>query len=91
MNKILLTGTLLLAFTGVVSAQGQKPKAPATTITCAVMPDMKVDIAKATKNNLFADLKGRRYYFCCSGCPSEFKSNPAKYAKSPSLPTPAKK
>lgn len=29
--------------------------------------------------NIFVDYKGYRIYFCCSGCDSEFKSNPEKY------------
>lgn len=59
-----------------------------TKIACAVMPTNQVDVAKATKKHMYSDYKGRRYFFCCSGCPAEFKANPAKYAKAASLPTP---
>ncbi len=74
-------------------AQGKaKPKAGTPKeIVCAVMNEDKVVIADATKNKLFADYKGRRYFFCCAGCPEKFKKDPAKYAKSPSIPTPKKK
>ncbi|HWD40565.1 MAG TPA: YHS domain-containing protein [Fimbriimonas sp.] len=58
------------------------------TIACAVMPNNKVDIAKATKNHMYADYKGHRYFFCCGGCPAAFKANPAKYAKAASIKTP---
>jgi YHS domain-containing protein len=72
-------------------AQGKAPK----EISCAVMPDHKVNIANATKTKMFADYKGRRYFFCCGGCPGAFKANPAKYAKKelsiPTPPTPKKK
>jgi YHS domain-containing protein len=29
----------------------------------------------------FQDYEGKRYYFCCGGCPESFKKDPAKYAK----------
>lgn len=76
---------ILLAATLAVGAFAQAKK---TTSVCAVMPKMKVDIAKATKEKLFADYKGRRYFFCCAGCPGMFKKNPGKYAKADSIPTP---
>lgn len=55
------------------------------------MNNNKVNIAKATAAHKYADYKGRRYFFCCEGCPQAFKANPAKYAKSPSIPTPKAK
>jgi YHS domain-containing protein len=67
---------------------------PTKTISCAVMSGNKVDIAKATKSHSYADYKGNRYFFCCGGCPAEFKANPAKYAKTAphiKTPTPAPK
>ncbi|MCC7433284.1 MAG: YHS domain-containing protein [Methanoregulaceae archaeon] len=54
------------------------------------MSDHKVNIAKATKEKMFADYKGRRYFFCCAGCKPAFSKDPAKYAKAPSIPTPKK-
>lgn len=81
---------IVLATIGMTAAgvfAGQTPK----SIKCAVMPDHSVNIAKATKTKMFADYKGRRYFFCCAGCPGMFKKNPAKYAKAPSIPTPKKK
>lgn len=69
-------------------AQGKEPK----EIKCAVMPDHKVNIAAATKSKMYADYNGRRYFFCCGGCPGAFKANPAKYAKKEnSIPTPKTK
>ena len=87
--KKILSLTILAAITvGVVSAQGTK-KAPAPAMTCAVMSKNKVDIAKATAAHMYADYKGRRYFFCCGGCPAEFKKDPAKFAKTAtSIPTP---
>lgn len=67
-----------------------KPKAP-TELPCPVMPSHKVKIADATKNKMYQDYKGRRYFLCCAGCTGPFKANPAKYAKKEmSIPTPKK-
>lgn len=93
MNKFAIIALVSAAIvTGAVAQGKPKAKAPATptTIACAVMPDDKVDVAKATKNHMYADYKGRRYFFCCAGCPDSFKKNPAKYSKSASIPTPKK-
>lgn len=67
----------------------QKPKAP-TTVHCPIMKKNAVNIAKATKDGMYADYKGRRYFFCCGGCPSQFKANPEKYKNAESTPTPKK-
>lgn len=83
MKKIVLI-VASLAVTAMALAESK-------TIPCAVMPSHKVDIEKATKDGLFADFKGRRYFFCCGGCPPQFKKDPAKYAKAQSIPTPKKK
>jgi YHS domain-containing protein len=84
MKKFSILALSVLALAGAAVAS---PKPP-TSISCAVMASNKVDIAKATKNHMYADYKGRRYFFCCGGCPSEFKKDPAKFAKSASIPTP---
>ena len=84
--SLTVSALMLAAFAG-----AQSPKtAPTTpkTIACAVMPSNKVDVAKATKNKMYADYKGKRYFFCCGGCPAAFKKDPAKYAKGASIPTP---
>ena len=66
------------------------------SLHCAVMPRHAVNVKDATRGKLFADYKGRRYYFCCAGCPASFKANPAKFAKTaqsnpvPAAPKPAK-
>ena len=48
------------------------------------------DVKEAMKTKMYADHKGRRYFFCCAGCPEAFKKNPAKYAKADSIPLPKK-
>ena len=71
--------TLLVLTALVVSAASF---AGPSKISCAVMTGNKVDIAAATKAHHFADYKGNRYFFCCGSCPTMFKKDPAKYAKS---------
>lgn len=94
MKKTALLALASLALAGLASAQTKPapakpaPKAP-TSIVCAVTKE-KLDVAKATKDHMYADYKGRRYFFCCAGCPEQFKKDPAKYAKSPSIATPKK-
>ena len=60
----------LLAFgwsvPGIVHAAAQS--------TCPVM-NGKID------KKIFADYKGKRIYFCCTGCLEEFKKDPEKYLK----------
>ena len=85
MKKVLIS---LATAAVMVSEFAQKaPK----EIACAVMGSHKVNIEKATKAKMFADYKGKRYFFCCEGCPAEFKKNPAKFKNAPSIPTPKKK
>jgi len=31
------------------------------------------------KKDIYLDYKGKRIYFCCSGCAEEFKKDPEKY------------
>ena len=57
------------------AAADVKPAPQATTQTkCPVLGG---DINK----EVYADYKGKRIYFCCSGCDTEFKKDPEKYMK----------
>jgi YHS domain-containing protein len=49
-------------------------KTPVPQTTCPVMG------GKINKS-LYADYEGKRVYFCCAGCPEQFKKDPAKYVK----------
>lgn len=44
-------------------------------------PVMKAAIDSPDKAVGYQDYEGKRYYFCCGGCPESFKQEPAKYAK----------
>ena len=81
--KYVLPILAVVAFCAVSQADGKDKQ-----IKCAVQ-GFKISIKDATKDKMFADYKGRRYFFCCNGCPQEFKAHPAKYAKTAeSIPTP---
>ncbi len=75
---------VLLALTLSVTAIADNKK---TEIKCAVQ-GAKISIAQATKDHMYTDYKGRRYFFCCSGCPETFKQNPEQYKNAESIPTP---
>ena len=87
MNKLALILAVSAMALGAFAQGDKTPK----EVACAVMTSHKVNIATATKNKMFSDYKGRRYFFCCGGCPAAFKADPAKFAKKEnSIPTPKK-
>ena len=47
-------------------------------ILCPVTGDVIADRSKAVGHQ---DFEGKRYYFCCAGCPETFAKNPGKYAE----------
>jgi len=88
---LIALSTLLIG--GAFAGQKTPAKTPAktpTTIKCPVEGG-QVNIATATKNHMYADYKGNRYFFCCGGCPETFKKSPEKFAKAPHIPTPKAK
>jgi YHS domain-containing protein len=93
MKKTLILAAMAIVAAAPTFAKEAKPAAKAAPkdLHCAVMATNKVDIAKATKTKMYADHKGRRYFFCCAGCPEAFAKEPAKFAKADSIPTPKKK
>lgn len=60
------------------AGKGGAAAAPAATgIAQKVCPVMGGPIDP----NIFVDYNGRRVYFCCDMCPSQFKKDPDKYLK----------
>jgi len=58
--------------------------AMALTIEAAqgASPQSKCPVQGGNINkDLFVDYNGKRIYFCCDGCPQEFRKDPAKYMK----------
>ncbi|MBU4198399.1 MAG: hypothetical protein KKG09_09260 [Verrucomicrobia bacterium] len=79
-KTIVIAGlTVILLGNGYILAQddqahsdaGQAVAKKAQT-TCPIM-------GGAVNTNIYADADGKRVYFCCKGCPAEFKKDPAKY------------
>jgi YHS domain-containing protein len=87
MKKTLTVIVASLAAASVFAGPAKPAKAP-TELKCAVMGEHMVNIKKATASKMYADYKGNRYFFCCGGCVTSFKANPAKFAKAPHIPTP---
>lgn len=58
------------------------------SLACAVLTDHKVDVKEALAKKMFADHEGKRYVFCCAGCPAAFKADPAKFAKNAAINLP---
>ena len=72
MNKIrvLILALALTAFVvGSLWAADPKPQ--------TVCPVLAGNIDK----NVYVDYQGKRIYFCCKGCDTEFKKDPEKYLK----------
>lgn len=53
-------------------SDASQPTTKKTQTTCPVM-------GGAINTNIYVDADGKRVYFCCKGCPAEFKKDPAKY------------
>ena len=68
--KLWLLALILLAFTaGSLGAADAKPQT-----VCPVL-------GGKINQQIYADYKGKRIYFCCQGCDKEFKKDPDKYLK----------
>ncbi len=69
----MLAGVLLAVVTAGAEAAGTNSAAKAQTV-CPVM-------GGSINRSVYADYAGKRVYFCCGGCPAEFKKDPAKYVR----------
>lgn len=60
----------------ILKDKGEKPAhlALVPQKTCPVM-------GGAIDKSIYVDYKGQRVYFCCNGCPAQFKKDPEKYLK----------
>jgi YHS domain-containing protein len=85
LSVMLIAGCFLAVYAGSASASsansadtikkaGIAAKALIPQKTCPVM-------GGAIDKSIYADYKGKRVYFCCSGCPAMFKKEPEKYLK----------
>jgi YHS domain-containing protein len=91
-NVLLLAGAAVMLAPAAFAGPGKKApaKTPVTPakLECPVMAGHPVDVKDATAKKMYADYKGNRYFFCCAGCPPQFKADPAKFAKGQHIATP---
>ncbi len=71
MRHLFRSLAVLATMTTVLLAGAALALAAAQT-TCPVM-------GGPVNKQIYADYKGERVYFCCNGCPSQFRQNPEKY------------
>lgn len=74
-----LSALLTMLSLGIAGA-GELPSAAPQAGTQAVKKQTRCPVEGGViKTNLFADVDGKRVYFCCKGCPEKFAANPAPY------------
>jgi YHS domain-containing protein len=79
----IVTVAVLAVAGGVVSGFAGEEATPVAAATTNVVkhqtmcPVMGGEINK----KVFVDYQGKRVYFCCKGCPPDFKKDPEKYIK----------
>jgi YHS domain-containing protein len=72
--KSLLPVIVLAGCAAAAVLLGPLPAQAAPQTTCPVLGG-NID------KNVFVDYQGKRIYFCCKGCDTEFNKNPEKYLK----------
>ena len=74
MKTSLLVVSLVSALLAGVGARAAGPAAPPPRkqTACPVM-------GGPVNPKVYVDYHGQRVYFCCGGCPAEFRKDPAKY------------
>ena len=70
---------LLLLTAGVVWAVDAQPDGKAEQAKVGKKQTLCPVMGSPINTNLFVDVEGKRVYFCCGGCPAEYKKDPAKY------------
>ena len=84
---LMIAGVLFVALVGLVvfsgcakktpTAQEQTPQ-PQAQVTAAEQTTCPV-MGGAINKAIFVEYQGKKVYFCCAGCPEQFKADPAKY------------
>lgn len=79
--KAITVGAACLVICGLSSAQAQT-KVTTEKVVSESKPQTVCPLTGAPidKSN-YVDYNGYRVYFCCGGCPSDFKKDPEKYIK----------
>ena len=74
---IALAGMVIAPIATPVQADQIKKPAPAKLI-CPVTGSTIDSVADAAGSSVY---KGKKYYFCCSGCKPQFDKDPSKFVK----------
>lgn len=69
----------VLALTAILSATAVRAEGSGS-YTCPVLHNF---IEKVTKDTLFSDYMGVRYYYCCEACKPQFDKDQTKFLKDP--------
>ncbi len=79
---VTVTSAMLLLLTaGVIWAVEAQPAVKAEQTTASKKQTLCPIMGGQINTNMFVDAEGKRVYFCCGGCPAEFKKDPAKFIK----------
>ena len=70
---------IVLAGIGMAGAQEALPVSPAAEGQAVKKQTVCPVMGGQVNTNIYVDAMGKRVYFCCNGCPAEFKKDPAKY------------
>jgi YHS domain-containing protein len=79
MLKLLVSASAALVFAVAgVAAPTAKPTAKSAALICPVTGEKIASVKDAVGSSVY---KGKKYYFCCSGCKPMFDKAPQKYVK----------
>ena len=70
---------VVLMGAGLACAQEQQPAGKAGEGQAVKKQTVCPVMGGVVNTNVYVDANGKRVYFCCKGCPPEFKKDPAKY------------
>ena len=76
---VVASAVLMLMGGGMAGAQEAQPVAKAAEAPAVKKQTACPVMGGQVNTNIYVDANGKRVYFCCNGCPAEFKKNPAKY------------
>ena len=81
MKKIAVVASAMLMLMGVGMAVAEAAQPAGKVVEGQTVKQQTVCpvMGGVVNTNLFADFGGKRVYFCCAGCPAQFKKDPAKY------------
>lgn len=78
-RTVITSALMILIGFGTVKAQDTQTVVKATAEQTVKKQTVCPIMGGAVDTAVYADANGKRVYFCCKGCPAEFKKDPAKY------------